>query len=80
MSTCSNCRFWTGNRTDPKGGQCRRYPPAASGLAPRMVGRAVLTAVGGPAAQPEMELTPVFSLPSTAGDFWCGDFAPETVS
>lgn len=70
--TCSTCKFWTGNRTEPQAGQCRRFPPVTAGNAlMRMV------SVGNPQGQPQP--VPIFAVAETAGDFWCGEYASAIV-
>jgi len=63
---CADCKFWTGNRKEPKQGQCRRYPPTPAGIIPQQ------SLVG---ARPQ--IATVFSTPETVADYWCGDFSPE---
>lgn len=64
MDSCKTCKWWTGNRADPKEGQCRRYPPAPAGLVQQQnaLTRQVFPGV-------------IFATPSVTGDHWCGEHA-----
>jgi len=66
---CATCKFWTGNRTDPAQGQCRRFPPATAGN--------VVMQGPGTIANPQGQPTPVpiYTTPTTPGDHWCGEWS-----
>lgn len=65
MPTCSECRYWDATHTVSGAisgayGECRRYP--SSPVPKRIEG------IGGILGESE------FVQPTTAGNFWCGEF------
>jgi len=70
---CAVCKYWTGNRAEPKQGECRRYPPASAGNV--MIKQVTIV---NPQGEPRP--LPIFALPTTIADHWCGEFSPEIVS
>lgn len=70
---CNLCRFWAGTKANDVA-RCHRYPPVAAGNAMLQVAGTIANPKGGVAP------VPIFTLPETAGDHWCGEFAPAVVS
>lgn len=62
---CQNCLFWTGNRTQPKSGVCRRFPPQPGGLVQM---ESIMSQHG--------QTGILWGSPETKGDFGCGEFRP----
>lgn len=67
---CSTCRAW---KKIQQGGECRRYPPISAGHF--MVKAAT---VANPQGSPQP--IPIFCLPQTTEDHWCGEWSPAMVS
>jgi hypothetical protein len=59
---CSNCHFWTGDRTKGGWGECHRLPPVPAGLVPAqdLVGRVTPNVVS--------------AFPTCAATTWCGEW------
>jgi len=70
---CNRCKFWSGQGENPHEGICHHYPPIAAGNA--MMKQVTIGNPNGVVAP-----VPIFCLPSTAAEHWCGEFIPGVVS